>query len=485
MSTNSLAPGAVINSPQHRYIIRAVLGEGGFGITYSATYQTTVSGLPVQVVVALKEHFLKADCERDATSHTISFSTPATERYQNSLKDFIGEAQRLARISPNHNNIVKVSEVFEANNTAYYVMEYLEGQSLSSYIKQNGPMPPAQALGLMWPIIDAVAYLHRNRVTHLDIKPANIMLAHDADGNPRPVLIDFGLSKGYDEHGSATSTVRTMGLSDGYAPVEQYLGIQTFSPASDVYSLAATLVYCLTGNRLPNAGEFDVNTLPSLVPMLTPSHQQVLMHALAYRRDTRTPNAGALLDELYTNPQIQAESNQDETHILAQIDETAILENNNPVTPPPVSPTSRPIMPPKAQPAPIGKTPQPDGPSLPPKKPVQATPKAPATNTPKGSDAGTPKDPDTGGSSKKSRGLVGCLLVGLVGLVIVIIVTLIIIGITGDTDYEEPIDTVAVEEVVEECVVDSSYYPYYDEEVVEEVPAEEAVYDYYAEPTAE
>lgn len=125
-----LQPGQRLDSGSNQYIIRSVLGSGGFGITYSASFSTTIGSLPVQVIVAIKEHFLKNDCARD-DSLAITYSKPASDRVENSLRTFISEARRLQSISGGHPNIVHVSEVFSANNTAYYVMEYIEGRSLA------------------------------------------------------------------------------------------------------------------------------------------------------------------------------------------------------------------------------------------------------------------------------------------------------------------------------------------------------------------
>lgn len=248
----ALAEGSILRSADHTFTIRRILGSGGFGITYLATFPTVMAGLKVKASVAIKEHFLRADCDRATDTGTVTYSTPCASRVEGSRRDFIAEARRLKTVSGQHPNIVSVNEVFEANNTAYYVMEYLEGEPLSKYVAQRGALSEQETLCIMRQIIDAVAFLHSNRMTHLDIKPANIMVVTDEEV-PHPVLIDFGLSKHYNDDGSATSTINMQGFSDGFAPVEQYLGITTFSPTADVYALAATLFYCLTGKIPPKA----------------------------------------------------------------------------------------------------------------------------------------------------------------------------------------------------------------------------------------
>ena len=126
-------------------------------------------------------------------------------------------------------------------------MEYIEGESLAAYVSKHGALSEEQTRALMWPILDAMSHLHRQRICHLDIKPGNIMLGREENGDIRPVLIDFGLSKHYDNTGRPTTTVNTLGVSEGYSPREQYSGISSFSPQSDIYALGATLYYCLTG----------------------------------------------------------------------------------------------------------------------------------------------------------------------------------------------------------------------------------------------
>ena len=255
----TLAPGTVVAGAR-QYVVERVLGEGGFGITYLAVTQVQIGNVTVPKRVALKEHFMSDHNEREAD--TMRVTTPGTARSRqivaDSLRDFLGEARRLQQLGAGHPNIVKVNEVFEANGTAYYVMEYLEGASLWNAVEGRG-MTEADMLAVMMPVVDAVAYLHTNRLTHLDIKPQNIMLAAEMEGSVRPVLIDFGLSKHYDAQGHATSTVNTLACSDGYSPVEQYSGITTFTPAADVYALGATMIACLTGSTPPKSTDWSAS----------------------------------------------------------------------------------------------------------------------------------------------------------------------------------------------------------------------------------
>lgn len=236
---HTLPIGAKLQSPKRIYTVEQVLGQGGFGITYKVSANIKVENVTVRTFFAVKEFFMSDSCER--SNNSVCYSSPVKDKVEEGKADFFAEAQRLNKISLNHSNIIHVNEVFEANNTVYYVMEYLDGGSLRSYVHKNGVLLEKQALDFMLPIMKAADVLHQNKMTHLDIKPDNIMLKHDADSNKVvPVLIDFGLAKHYDEKGKPTSRIRNLGCSDGYAPIEQYTGIYTFTPQADVYALAAT-----------------------------------------------------------------------------------------------------------------------------------------------------------------------------------------------------------------------------------------------------
>lgn len=244
---HTLPIGAKLQSPKRVYTIERVLGLGGFGITYKVSAKIKVENVTVRTYFAIKEFFMSDSCERD-NNNSICYSSPVKDKVEEGKADFYAEAQRLNRISLSHPNLIHVNEVFEANNTVYYVMEYLDGGSLRSYVHKHKTLSEEKALEFMLPIMKAVDVLHQNRMTHLDIKPDNIMLKRDEEsGKMIPVLIDFGLAKHYDEQGRPTSRIRNLGCSEGYAPIEQYTGIFTFSPQADVYALAATLLYLLTG----------------------------------------------------------------------------------------------------------------------------------------------------------------------------------------------------------------------------------------------
>lgn len=317
MSSDALQPGTRLVSPAKSYTIISVLGRGGFGITYLASTNVMVDNLRMPAMVAIKEHFPADDCSRSTDGYSVDLFPLTAERYNQSLRDFRLEAGSLQRLAGLHPSIVSVSEVFDANSTAYYVMEYIEGSTLRQYVDSRGPLSLGETLSIMRPVIEAAAALHANRFTHLDIKPANIMLsADDATGIPRPVLIDFGLAKHYNADGSSTVTVRSCGVTDGYAPVEQYAGITRFSPTVDVYSLAATILFCLTGKKPLPAAEMTPEALQAAIPADVPaSIRRALTAAMAYRPADRPADASVLLAQLTATP--SAASEADRTHRVA------------------------------------------------------------------------------------------------------------------------------------------------------------------------
>ena len=176
-------------------------------------------------------------------------------------------------------------DVFEENNTAYYVMEYVEGGSLNDIVKQRGALDEVVALRYIRDVAMALGYIHEQKVNHLDIKPANIMVRAKDD---KAILIDFGLSKHYDEGGEQTSST-PVGISHGYAPMEQYNvgGVNSFSPATDIYSLGATLYYLVTGQQPPVASIVGEDGIGNLSAHLSSGVVSAIEKSMNYWRKSR------------------------------------------------------------------------------------------------------------------------------------------------------------------------------------------------------
>ena len=261
-----------------KYRIEKMLGQGGFGITYLAT------DLGLEKPRAIKEFFPKDYCDRDETTSHVTLGTSNTAEFVDKLKKkFIKEARNIANLDL-HQGIITIHAVFEENNTAYYVMDYIEGENLSNMVKKDGPLPVDKAVKYITEVGNALEYVHKHHINHLDVKPANIMIRRKDD---MPILIDFGLSKQYDSEGLQTSTTPT-GISHGYAPFEQYKegGVKEFSPQTDVYSLAATLYYLVSGKVPPHATELIEKDL--IFPDGFPSFlKEPVSKAMSVKRQSR------------------------------------------------------------------------------------------------------------------------------------------------------------------------------------------------------
>ena len=271
-----------------KYRIERVLGQGGFGITYQAVQ------VALNRKVAIKEFFMKEYCERNETTSQVSLGTSGSrETVERFRQKFIKEAQNIAAL--NHPHIIRIHDVFEENGTAYYVMEFWDNGSLADLVKRQGALDEAEALRYIRQVADALGYIHERKMNHLDVKPGNILL----DENRNAVLIDFGLSKRYDEEGNQTSTT-PVGISHGYAPMEQYKkgGVGTFSPATDIYSLGATLYKLITGNTPPEASEVLEEGLPALPANVSAPIVKAIDSAMQPRKKDRPQSIDEFLGML-------------------------------------------------------------------------------------------------------------------------------------------------------------------------------------------
>lgn len=259
-----------------KFQIIRVLGKGGFGITYLV--ENTFLGKKF----AIKEFFPKDFCGRNNTNH-LTIGTENNREIVEKLKArFLKEARNIAKLD--HPGIVRIFDIFEENNTAYYVMEYIHGENLNEIVKKNGPFAEDKAIKYISQVGSSLEYIHSKNMTHFDVKPANIVIRKTDDF---PILIDFGLSKQFDSLGDATSTL-IQGVSQGFSPIELYTvgSITTFSPQTDIYSLGATLYFLLTGSVPPNASKLIDE--PLIFPAkISPSNQEAVKRAMSVSRNNR------------------------------------------------------------------------------------------------------------------------------------------------------------------------------------------------------
>ena len=244
----ALPLGTILEGGSYPYEVVEYLGQGGFGITYKVKARVYINNIGLDAFFAIKEYF-PTGCWRGEGVPTVLYSKGLEADMKSGLADFITEGERLQKICKLNTNIVNVNEVFRANDTAYYVMEYLDGGDLRQLIKENGSgVSEAKMMSIMRPVAEAVQCLHDNYMLHLDIKPENIVMRRSPEGRPdEPVLIDFGISVHFDSKGNPTTKNPSTGVSAGYSPKEQYAGVKTFDPRLDIYALSATCFYMLTG----------------------------------------------------------------------------------------------------------------------------------------------------------------------------------------------------------------------------------------------
>lgn len=247
MYSDCLPSGTIIHGKSFNYRIKMILGHGSFGIIYLASIVVSDSSGDIEskVNVAVKEFFMRGISERTGLTVTNNCSG-ISDNYKHK---FIQEAQILSELE--HPGIVRFEEAFEENGTAYYVMEYIEGQCLDEYIKKQGRLSERESTDIILRICRAISYMHDKMVLHLDIKPPNIMIRTDET----IVVIDFGLSKQYNECIRLESSSVIEGGTSGYTPIEQsgYQGGKYSPTAMDVYALGATLYKMLTGICPPDA----------------------------------------------------------------------------------------------------------------------------------------------------------------------------------------------------------------------------------------
>ena len=224
-----------------RYVIQKVLGQGGFGITYLGIDKLYGNK------VAIKEYYPQKIAMRKAQYEDVVTVTSIEEKnnYNKGKKRFLDEAQVMARFNKNE-GIVKILDFFEANNTAYIVMEYLEGITLKQYLGKYGVIQFRNLIEMMLPLLEALIEIHSQGLIHRDISPDNIMVQH----NGKLKLMDFGAARDYTESGNKSLTVI---LKPGYAPPEQYQTHGVQGPWTDIYALCATIYKCLTGITPPDA----------------------------------------------------------------------------------------------------------------------------------------------------------------------------------------------------------------------------------------
>ncbi|MBO4473588.1 MAG: serine/threonine protein kinase, partial [Clostridiales bacterium] len=292
----ALPIGTILNG---RYLTGRVLGVGGFGVTYLA-YDMTL-----EICVAVKEYLPSGIAIRDADHYTMTVNSQEEQtRYDTGANKFLDEARILAKLRKVP-NIVTVHDYFRENNTAYFVMEYIEGEDLMKYTNaRGGKLPFDEALALLLPIMKSLHAVHNQNLLHRDISPDNIIVMKD--GSTR--ILDFGAARLAIDNDKSKSII----LKHGFAPEEQYRKHGNQGPWSDEYALAATMYLILTGVMPPDAIErVHEDTLVSPIDLGVSMPQyanDALMKALSVHASGRFPDMKSFALAISGSDQAQSSS---------------------------------------------------------------------------------------------------------------------------------------------------------------------------------
>lgn len=286
-----LQEGTLLNNS--RYQLGAVIGSGGFGITYAAW------DIVLNQPVAVKEYYRRNICERDCSEDDNVIINPGMEgAYQKGLDRFIREARILGTLQ-NVKNIVPVLEWFEANNTAYIVMKYIHGVNLEDYVKKNN-IKPQKLIAIMRDIIDSLVLIHAQGIIHRDISPSNIMVQEDGT----MILIDFGAASLEEQIEQGRD--KTAIYNRRYAPVEQYDESGMQGSWTDVYALSATLYHMICGEppieSVARTGNDTLKSPRELKINLKKYQNKAIMEGLALQPEKRVQTMAIFRSMLYDLP---------------------------------------------------------------------------------------------------------------------------------------------------------------------------------------
>ena len=289
-----------------RYTIEGVLGQGGFGITYLGMDELH------KKKVAIKEFFPQGIVTRNIEyEDTVTVTLVGEkENYDKGKERFLKEAQTMAMFSKDK-GIVKALDFFEINNTAYIVMEYLEGVTLKQYLRENERIAAEDLVELLVPLIEALDEIHSQGLIHRDISPDNIMVLPDG----RIKLMDFGAARDYTEFGEKSLSIV---LKPGYAPPEQYQTHGVQGPWTDIYALCATMYKCITGENPPDAIDRLVDDhlkkISAFGFTVSPQIEEAIIKGMSVAAKDRYQNVGDFCEDLYggyeENSEPEAEESQ-------------------------------------------------------------------------------------------------------------------------------------------------------------------------------
>ena len=287
----ALKPGTILDG---KYLVGEMLGQGGFGITYIGF------DLLLEQKVAIKEYYpMSTGMVSRENSTTVVWSSAVMQKsgMEKGFDSFLKEARKMAKLG-GIPGVVGVKSVFIQNETAYIVMDFIEGETLLKKLQREGPMDYGTCISLMTPIMQALAEVHKHGIIHRDISPDNIMVQSDG----KLILLDLGAAKDLDIQGKDGNVQSSqMVAKHGFSPVEQYGQAGKIGPWTDVYAMAATIYYCCTGVLPPSATDRMIEDTLTCRPRLTKEQFDVLAFCMSVLPQKRPQNMDALL-QIVTHP---------------------------------------------------------------------------------------------------------------------------------------------------------------------------------------
>ena len=332
--TFALKPGTILEG---KYLVGEMLGQGGFGITYIGF------DLLLEQKVAIKEYYPMSTGMVSREGHsTVVWSSAMMGKTgtQKGFDSFLKEARKMAKLG-GIPGVVGVKSVFIQNETAYIVMDFIEGETLLKKLQKNGPMGFDSCVKLMTPIMQALAEVHEHGIIHRDISPDNIMVRPDG----KLILLDLGAAKDLDIQGNDGSVQSSqMVAKHGFSPIEQYSKSGKVGPWTDIYAMAATIYYCCTGILPPPATDRTIDDTLACQPLLTQAQFGILADCMRMRPQDRPQSMDTLL-QMLTHP--QGEVKAEPFKVVPEAEPPKPVEPKTP-PPKPAEPKEEPV---KAKPA--------------------------------------------------------------------------------------------------------------------------------------
>ena len=338
--TFALKPGTILEG---KYLVGEMLGQGGFGITYIGF------DLLLEQKVAIKEYYPMSTGMVSREGHsTVVWSSAMMGKTgtQKGFDSFLKEARKMAKLG-GIPGVVGVKSVFIQNETAYIVMDFIEGETLLKKLQKNGPMDFDSCVKLMTPIMQALAEVHEHGIIHRDISPDNIMVRPDG----KLILLDLGAAKDLDIQGNDGSVQSSqMVAKHGFSPIEQYSKSGKVGPWTDIYAMAATIYYCCTGILPPPATDRTIDDTLACQPRLTQAQFDILADCMRMRPQDRPQSMDTLL-QMLTHP--QGEAKAEPPKVIPEVEPPKPVETKaappKPMETEPVAQKTQPINP-EAQP---------------------------------------------------------------------------------------------------------------------------------------